>query len=434
MSYKKLYTPFLFTILLGSVSMLSCESLLGSKEDSTTAEIFEEGRIDPELEKVDGYAPVLPFWEDFSAPSDIYIGFDTFVYVTDEEGVHLLDRSDLSPRQSFPLQGASAVVQDRLLNIYVAARMDTVIDAVDPNLSWNLPVIYKIKNLNGSGTLQVVQKIVFPFDDVSLSTEAAKQSRLKKENAQNYELVTITGLTVMADNSIYVTRNGPRNDNSQVAAPDNVVLELSPISVNGVPTSRMRNTRQIRSLSPTTPSLLSAIEVSDIQGVIAPPQRDTFTDQRDFVIAQAGQDIEIPFRILWVDVEETVNGTEFNSRPEFLQQDTSRASGFLYEPFKFQKPSGIAIAGDNTQFLFVVDEIQNMLYQFQPNGEEGVDPPSGASAEQSRKKIIVSFGGFGTDAKQFNQPSGVAYFDRIVYVVDKGNNRISRFKLTSDFE
>ena len=42
--------------------------------------------------------PVLPFWGGFEAPNDVHVGFDEFVYVTDANGVHLLDRADLSPR------------------------------------------------------------------------------------------------------------------------------------------------------------------------------------------------------------------------------------------------------------------------------------------------------------------------------------------------
>ena len=47
---------------------------------------------------------------------------------------------------------------------------------------------------------------------------------------------------------------------------------------------------------------------------------------------------------------------------------------------------------------------------------------------------IVSFGGTGDGALQFRNPQGVSYFRRIVYVADTGNNRISRFRLNTDFE
>lgn len=421
-------------VIAAMVFFATCDTIFGSKYDETTEEIFEVGRIDPQLENVDGYAPVLPFWGGFDEPNDVFIGFDTFVYVTDNEGVHLLDRADLTPRQTFPLEGASAVVQDRLLNVYVAARIKMVVPEVDPTLEWDLPAIFKIKNLNGAGELTVLDTLIFPFDDISLTQRATQIERLDKNSPYNYELVKITGLSVLADNTLYVSRIGPKNDNTQVAAPDNQILAFGAVRVDGELTDKMQGIGQVRSLSPDYPSLLSAIGVSDIQTLVAPPQRDNFTDQRDFLIAQADTTQEIPYRVLWVDVEETINGTEYLARTDLLAQDTSRADGFLYEPFKFQQPSGLAFAGDNTQFIFVVDEAQHKLYQFQSNGEEGVDPPAGVTDEQRSKKLIVSFGGFGSEPKQFKYPSGVAYFNKVVYVADKGNNRISRFKLTSDFE
>jgi len=35
---------------------------------------------------------------------------------------------------------------------------------------------------------------------------------------------------------------------------------------------------------------------------------------------------------------------------------------------------------------------------------------------------------------QLDRPMGVATFQRIVYVADSGNNRISRYRLNTDFE
>jgi outer membrane protein assembly factor BamB len=77
-------------------------------------------------------------------------------------------------------------------------------------------------------------------------------------------------------------------------------------------------------------------------------------------------------------------------------------------------------------------EVGSQLYQFKTNGEEGIDPPP-AAVDRTRN-LIVSFGEQGNGPRQFNSPSGVAYFDEIVYVADTGNNRIARYKLTTDFE
>lgn len=419
-------------LLLLVVSGPGCESIFGSKQNDTTDEIFEEGKIDPTLENVDGYAPVLPFWEGFDAPTDVHVGFDRFVYVTDSEGVHLLDRADLNPRRTIQLRGANAITQDRLLYVYVSARIDTVIESIDPEITWDLPAVFKIKNLNGSGPVQIVDTLIFPFDDASLSTTAAQNSRLDRSSSQNYERVEITGLSILADNTLYVTRRGPFNDNSQVAAPDNTVLEFQRIDVNGEPTVKMENVRQIRTLNPQTPSLRSGIGMSSIATFVSPPQRDAFTDDRSFLIAQASQSREIDFRVLWIKATVTTDGLIFEQNSELLAQDTSQADGFLYEPGKFQQPTDIAFGGDDDSFIFVVDAMKNMLFQFQRNGQEGVPPPAGA--ENQTRQVKVSFGELGAGPKEFNQPSGVSYFDRIVYVADKGNNRISRYKLTSDFE
>ncbi|MBO6535209.1 MAG: hypothetical protein JJ966_03230 [Balneolaceae bacterium] len=425
---------FYLLIVLIFASSLSgaCDAIFNTKNDEDNAEIFAEGRIDPTLESEEGYALVQPVWTDFDAPTDVHVGFDEFVYVTDSEGLHILDLADLSPRLTIPLNGANAITQDRLLNVYVSARIDTVIESIDPNVTWNLPAIFKIKNLNGAGPITYVDTLIFPFDDASLSTSAAQNARLNKGSSINYENVEVTGLAILSDNTLYVTRRGPSNSTTQVAAPDNTVLEFRRIVENGVTTNKMRNVRQIRSLNPTIPSLRSGIGMSAIASFVAPPQRDSFTSDRSFIIAQASQSADIDFRVLWINAVETVDGLIFEQNASLLSQDTTQADGFLYEPNKFTQPVDIAYSGDDNSFIFVVDAAQHKLFQFQTNGQEGVPPPAGA-VDQSRQ-VLVSFGKLGNGPKEFNTPSGVAYFDRIVYVADKGNNRIVRYKLTSDFE
>ena len=427
---KRVFSISWYLIIVLSIG--SCDQIFNSKDNDDTKEIFDEGRINPTLEKLDGYAPVQPFWSGFDAPEDVHIGFDEFVYVTDANGLHLLDRGDLSPRITISLDGATAVTQDRLLNVYVSARIDTIIESIDPTITWNLPAIFKIKNMNGAGPLTYVDTLIFPFDDASLSTSAAQNARLNRNSSINYERVEITGLSILGDNTLYVTRKGPFNETTQVAAPDNTVLEFSRIRENGVLTSKMINVRQIRTLNPAIPSLRSGIGLSAISSFVASPQRDSFTDDRSFLIAQADQNVDIPFRVLWINAVETVDGLVFQQNSSLLAQDTTQADGFLYDPNKFIKPVDIAYTADDDSYIFVIDQELNKLFQFQTNGQEGVPPPAGA--EDQTRQILVSFGEFGAGPKQFNQPSGVAYFDRVVYVADKGNNRISRFKLTSDFE
>ncbi|MFO7845677.1 MAG: hypothetical protein R6V27_03875 [Balneolaceae bacterium] len=432
---KKSRRLLLGFMLVATLGFNGCDNIFGSKDNDTTDEIFEEGRIDPTLEQTDGYAALTPFWGDFDRPTDVFIGFDGFVYVTDAEGVHALDRADLAPRRTVELSGAVSVTQDRLLNVYVTARYDTVITELPDErgeTTWNLPAVYKIKNLNGAGEITFQDTLIHPFDDNSRATTASQQFRLNRSRADNDELVEFTGVGVLRDNRIYVSRRGPRNIAGALEAGDNTVLQYEPVVENGVPTAKMSNVNQVRALNPSTPSLLSAVGLSDITTFINPPQRDQFPENRNFLIAQGDQDRTIPFRVLQINVVETPDGTAFQPNQDFLIRDTTRTDGFLYEEGKFENPVGLAVAGDQTGYIFVVDQAQNKVYQFKPNGQEGIDPPP-AAVDRTRN-LIVSFGEAGSGPRQFDSPSGVAYFDRILYVADTGNNRIARYRLTTDFE
>lgn len=424
-----LYPLLLLTIF--SAPLSGCDQIFGTKGDTVTDEIFVEGRQDPRtiLDEV-GYAALLPFWDQFDRPTDVMVGFDELVYVTDAAGLHILDRAG-RPFRTIPLQGAVTAVQDRLLNVYVSARIDTIVEAVDPTLTWNLPAIFKFQN-PGSGSNVVLDTLIMPFDDGSLPITASQHRRLDPARDDNAEKIEITGLGILADNTLYAARRGLRNITGQPAAPDNTVLLFVPVrDAQGEPTGKMRNVTQIRALNPNSPSLISGIGIGDLSTFVGPPQRENMTDDQGFIITQADTSRDIPFRVLWVDAEMTPDGLAYRPRSVMLAQDTSRADRFLYEEGRFLNPSGIAYSADARGHIFVTDASRDSLYLFQSNGQEGVVPPAGSL---ERKAINVSFGGRGSGPRQFNEPGGVAYFRRVVYVADTGNNRIARYKLNIDFE
>lgn len=433
---KNTYFPLYSILLIGLlITQSGCDSIFGTKGDDTTDEIFEEGRIDPQLIPDDvGYAALLPFWEDFVGPTDIFIGYDELVYVTDEAGLHLLDRAGRH-YETINLDGAVAVTQDRDLNVYVAARHDTIIADIDDERVWNLPAIYKFRDINKQDPV-LIDKVVHPFDDASRPTSSAQHARmeeqLRREEADepdfhfNDEFVELTDVTTIYDNTLYVTRKGPRNQTGLAFAPDNTMLLF-----DAVEDGKMRNTSQVRALNPNSPSLISAIGPTAITSFAAPPQRENITTDLSFMIAQGGTSVSVPFRVLWINAEITPDGLEYSPRAELLARDTTRADRFLYDEHRFTEPSGLAYSADGRSHIFVTDAARDSLYLFQSNGVEGVNPPAGSEAT---RPISVSFGGTGSGPREFRNPSGVAYFDRIVYVADTGNNRIARYRLNTDFE
>jgi len=422
----KLHLSLLF--VLCGVFSTGCDNLFGTKSDGTTSEIFEAGRREPGLINEVEYVPLFPFFGlggdggPLEAPTDVYVGYDELIYITDGRGLSVLDRSG-RPATFVPIPGgATNVVQDRRFDLYVTARRDTTLNG----RVWNLPVVLHYTDLTaGFPTLSNI--IWHPFDD-----DSRKFNR--PDPIDSDEEVSFTGVAVLYNNDIYVSRRGPVNDRTSVILPHNTVMEFTPEGVN---------VQSIVALNPTLESLRSAINPSDIITFVQPPQRNNFPAEKHFILAQSpypdgvaqsgGAKDSLRFAVLSIRAIETPDGIEFRPDTEKLQvaANTDRGDGFLYDEFKFSNPTGLAFAGDGTNYIFVTDSGKDSLFIFTGLGIEGVAGPPGSS---STTPVVVSFGGNGDGAMQFRDPEGVGYADRIVYVADKGNNRIARFRLNTDFE
>ena len=409
--------------------MTGCDDLIGSKQDATTEEIFEAGRREPGLINEVEYVPLFPFFSNgadgapLDQPKDVYVGYDELIYIVDNRGLHVLDRAGRGSAFYEIPGGGTSVVQDRRLHVYVTAKRDTFLNG----RNWNLPVVLHYDQLVGS-TAVLADIIWHQFDE-----DSRKFS--KPDPIDTDEEVSFTGVGVLYNNHIFVSRRGPVNVRASVILPHNAVLEFTPEG---------RNLQAIPSLHPTRESLRSALYPTDIATFVQPPQRSFFSQTLHFLLAQSpiANDVigggeppisPLRFSLLSIRAVLTTDGIVYQSDPEKLQvaANPDRGDGFLYDEFKFSNPTDITVAADETNYLFVLDAGNDSLFVFTAAGIEGVAPPPGS---RSTKPVVVSFGGSGDGASEFNRPLGVAYFDRIVYVADTGNNRISRFRLNTDFE
>jgi hypothetical protein len=395
--------------LPGCLLFSGCDFLFGSKEDESTQEIFEQGAIDPDLVPNEvGYVPILPYWT-VAGPVDVYAGYDEMVYAAGENGVEIFDQKGMKQR-TIPVAGATEVIQDRRLHTYIIGRVNREIDGI----TYDLAAVFHYINTAVAGEPVAVDTLVHPFCDVTRNNTAFR-------GAED-ESVAFTGLATLADNTLYVSRKGPNNSLTSVARPDNTILIFDEDGIN---------TGYTNGLSPTVSSLKSCIDVSAIASFAAPPQQTSgVSSSRDFVLLQTGEAAQ--YKVLWiVEEQDPDGGAVFVQNDALLNFDTSKAERFLYEPDRFTQPSDVFIAPDASGYLFIVDAVRDSFYQFTRAGFEGVNPPPNSGLV---KQVLASFGGEGSGPFQFIAPSGVAYFNETVYVADYGNNRISRFKLSSDLE
>lgn len=409
----------LVACILGTMIVLSgCDAIWGSKDDTTTAEIFEAGRSEPGLIDEVNYVALFPFFEragdggTLQNPHDVYIGYDTFIYIVDDRGLHVLDEAGRPANFIEIAGGATSVIQDRQLNVYVTARQDTVIDS----RTWNLPVVQKYADIS-IGSPRLLHTIWHPFDDDTRKFQLPDPQNTDEE-------VEFTSVAILYNNNIYVSRRGPLNDPGSLVFPHNAIMEFNSDGIN----------TQAISLNPIQESLRSSISPSSVMTFVQPPQRDSYPNTKHLALAQAPETGgPLRFGVLSILAVETPDGIVYQPDSEKLgiTTDTTRGDGFLYDEFKFDSPADITFAGDATQYWFVIDSAKDSLFVFTNNGIEGVAAPPGS---QSITPVVVSFGGTGDGAMQFDSPEGVAYGNQIVYVADTNNNRISRFRLNTDFE
>ncbi len=388
----------------------SCSFLFGSKKDATVDDIFTQGSIDPNLNPDNiGYVPILPFWSGFSNPVDVYVGYDEMVYVIDDNGLNILDQSG-QLFNTIPIQGATDVIQDRRLHTYVSGRVDKMVNGQ----AYNLAAVYHLSNTASGGQVVFEDTLIQPFADASRNNTSFRES--------DDEQVEFSGLATLADNTLYVSRRGPRNDLASIARPDNTILFFNEDGVN---------TGYANGLNPVSSSLKSTLNISAIATFASPPQSlNGISNSADFLICQTKP--EAQYKVLWIrQLVDPDVGTEYIENAELVQQDTSKATRFLYEPNRFQDPEDVYIAPDFSGYIFVVDRQLDSLYQFTRKGYEGVNAPPNS---RFTKQLIASFGGYGSGPFNFKEPSGVCYNRKIVYVADKGNGRIARFKLSTDLE
>lgn len=382
------------------IALTSCKDFFGKKTDLSFIDIPQ---YDNQLV---AFIPVQPIIADFVRPIDITVGYDELLYVVDE-GTNEIVSMDQSGRilARFYLKGVRKVVQDRKLNLLAIADFDTNIN----NVTYTLSAIYRIHMEPSNYSLnsaKIVNKIIHPF--YFRTSFAAIDAQVK-----------LNGIALLADGSYYVTRTGPNNSVTQFGGPNDAVVYFN------------HKDEYQYYLVVNTETGVSSDYFKKPFGIVSlaqPPQSPFVNTSKNFYFTSL--EANTALKVQLIRATDTEDGTDYSLNTDQIIGDTSKADGFLYTANRFQAPKGLAYAGDGTNYLFVTDSEKDSVYVFTNTGLEGVKPPAGA---ENPRFIKVSFGGTGSAPNQFQQPMGLAFYRKILYICDAGNQRIVRFRLTTDF-
>ena len=233
-------------------------------------------------------------------------------------------------------------------------------------------VLYRIKLVPVGGLLSNASKI--PLLGSNYHTPLPSNKR------------RFSGVAVFPNNTYIVTRRGP--DNTSSLDPDNALLKIAGIDYV------------------TSVNSLSGFQVTG-NGVYSIDMMSAITtfsgNLTDFIITRNSPDYG--FKVLWF-VYDATKGTY---DPKFVPSDN-------VDILNLQLGTPEAICLDNNNNIYVVDNTKDSLYKFTSAG----------------KLKGESFGGLGSGTNQLNDPEGVSFFNKVLYISDTKNNRIVRYKLSTD--
>jgi DNA-binding beta-propeller fold protein YncE len=380
----KLISPLIVLILI----FISVQC--GERIELPTALPFSEDRT---LDTT--YVQVTPVWTEaggvpFKEPEDILVGYDTYLYIADtgNDRIVKLDRRGEFVAE-YPVSHPISVAQDPLL------RLATV-----------------------SGESEIYLKDIFdqkPFHEVFA---------FEKEFDT---LVFVVDSSLVIDSTFY-----PDSLDTTVvvdtleALVDTISTLLKAIAATPIPKEEYLfftcdqtghtfvgpggEKHQRDQISSFTPRVQDAALVFRYDGPVVPKGGDlakTIFPSGIFTYPH-GSDFRIAFSQGY-----TPNGVQILNGRTYRSVIPRTDSTELYFPAMFGLAEDVVV--DEFDNIYVVDASRHAVSKFNSEG-----------------RLLLRFGSFGSGNKEFQRPKGIAYYNKTLYVADTGNNRILRFKLSTD--
>jgi hypothetical protein len=235
-----------------------------------------------------------------------------------------------------------------------------------------ISILYRINTVAAGGIISNASKITLMLSNYP----TPNSSNLRK----------FTGVTTFTDNSYIITRTGPEDPYG--IDPGNALLKVTG-----------RNTvNSVTVLTGFQTTGNSFYSIENVSGITSISNSST-----DFIISRSYPDTATLNKVLYF----TYNSTNGTYDPKY----TSPSTGIVNT--KFGEPDDVAL--DANQNIFVIDSYRNYMFKFNNTGRE----------------MPESFGNTNGN-NTFHNPKGISYFNKIIYIADTGNNRILRYRLSTD--
>jgi len=233
-----------------------------------------------------------------------------------------------------------------------------------------ISIVFRMKIVEGGGVITQSIPVVRLLNSLKPTPNTSK---LRK----------FTGISTYADNTFLITRTGPEDPLN--IDPGNAILKVA----------GKDSVTSLTVLSGFQTSGNSFYSIDKVSSVLT-----IKNNAPNFIISRSSQDTLNLNKAIYFEYNST-NGT-YDPRYTSTSQDIVN--------IKFGSPDAIAM--DNNYAIYIIDSYRNYFYKFNSSG----------------KLLKESFG----DASRFSNPKGITYFNKVVYIADTGNDRILRYKLSTE--
>ncbi|HXG01363.1 MAG TPA: hypothetical protein VNL69_11260 [Bacteroidota bacterium] len=315
------------------------------------------------------YVQVTPSFGGFTQPEDLMIGNDQLIYVADTYGE--------GTGRIVMMNRAGQVLSSRRMLRPISIAQDSRLD---------LLVGGRMLAPNGDTVAAIFRIHLVP---AAHRLENARIDTVWRELARPAR--RFPGITVFGDNRYLVVRDGP--DNTSVVDPDARVLEFD---------------RNDRFISPVA-SLTTRGGGSGITDIFRPTAIAAFAGSRDFILTQTIE--QVAFGALWMVYQST---PEFEGWLPRFDPARTQDRGIDFIRARFVRPEAVTI-DQSRRDVFVADAALDSVFKFNSRGTFKTE----------------SFGFYKTGGAML-RPTGLAFFERVLYVLDGERGEILRFRLTTD--
>lgn len=317
------------------------------------------------------YIAIDPPFGGFTQPEGILIGKDQLLYVADTRANRVV-----------MMNRAGGVLSARSMLHPVSLSQDSRLD---------LLVGGEMVAANGDTV-----GAIFRIHLVSASADSAHRLDLARVDTVWREVARpqrrFPGITVLSDNSFLAVRNGP--DNSSFIDPDARVLQFDASDVFITP----------------LPSFVTGVGTG-IANINHPTGIAAFPRRMDFVLTQSSDGVA--YGALWMVYSST---SDFQGwLPRFDPASLDDRSVAFIRPNRYSYPTAVAIDPSRTD-IFVADASLDSVFKFNSRGVVRSE----------------SFGLHRTNG-MMRYPSGLAFFETILYVLDREQGMVLRYRLSTDW-